>query len=250
LSNVPSLDFWGNRLTNIAGVSGMTQLNWLGISRNNLYVIQPLTGLPNLATIDASVNQLTNVAGVSGLPSLGNLILSQNSLTVIQPLTGLPNLTSLDLHTNYLTDVSGLAGLTSLNWLYLNGNDLQVIHALTNLTSLNYADLTYNLLNTNLLSPAMLDIGVMQAHNTYVNYIPQKTTSSGSVLLLSPASLGGNKFRFTLQSVPGAVLQVLSSTNFANWTPLGSLVTNVTGMTLYTDSLATARQKLYRAQTQ
>ena len=66
----------------------------------------------------------------------------------------------------------------------------------------------------------MLDIGVMQAHNTYVNYIPQKTTSSASVLLLSPASLGGNKFRFTLQSLPGAVLQVQSSTNLATWTNL------------------------------
>jgi Leucine-rich repeat (LRR) protein len=206
--------------------------------------------LPNLGNIDAWANQLTNVAGVSGLPNLNSLNLSLNNLTSIQPLSGLPNLTSLDLHTNYLTDVSGLAGLNTLHWLYLYGNDLQVIHALTNLTILYYADLTYNLLNTNALSPAMLDIGVMQAHGASVNYIPQKTTSSGSVQLLSPASLGGNRFRFTLQSVPGTVLQVLSSTNFANWTPLGGLVTNVTGTTPYTDSVAAARQKLYRAQTQ
>ena len=162
----------------------------------------------------------------------------------------MPNLTSLVLYTNHLTDVSGLASLTSLHWLYLQDNDLQAIHALTNLTLLSYADLTYNLLNTNALSAAMLDIGVMQAHNTYVNYIPQKTTSSSSVLLLSPASLGGNKFRFTLQSLPGAVLQVLSSTNLTNWTPLGGLLTNVTGTVPYTDSVATARQKLYRAETQ
>jgi internalin A len=250
LPNVTSLDFWGNQLTNIAGVSGMAQLNWLGVSRNNLSVIQPLTGLPNLGNIDAWANQLTNVAGVSGLPNLASLNLSLNNLTTIQPLSGLPNLTSLVLYTNYLTDVSGLASLTSLHWLYLQDNDLQVIHALTNLTLLYYADLTYNLLNTNALSPAMLDIGVMQAHSTYVNYIPQKTTSSSSVLLLSPASLGGNKFRFTVQSLPGAVLQVLSSTNLTNWTPLGGLITNVTGTTPYTDSVATARQKLYRAHTQ
>ena len=249
LPNVTSLDFWGNQLTNVAGVSGMAELNWLGISRNNLSVIQPLTALPNLGNIDAWANQLTNVAGVSGLPKLGNLTLYQNSLTTIQPLSGLPNLTSLDLHSNYLTDVSGLVGLTSLNWLYLSANDLQVVHALTNLTILYYTDLTYNLLNTNALSAAMLDIGVMQAHNTYVNYIPQKTVSSTAVLLLSPQSLGGNEFSFTLQSLPGTVLQVQSSTNLGVWTNL-ALVTNVTGAASYTDSVATARQKFYRAHTQ
>ena len=250
LPNITWLDLWGNQLTNISGVSGMAQLNWLGVSRNNLSVIQPLTDLPNLNNIDAWANQLTNIAGVSGLPKLASLSLRLNHLTIVQPLTGLPLLNSIDLQTNYLTDVSGLAGLTGLHWLYLSDNELQVIHALTNLTSLYYTDLTYNLLNTNVLSPAMLDIGVMQAHNTYVSYLPQKTAPSSSVQLLSPESLGGNKFRFTLQSLPGTVLQVQFSTNLANWTPLGGLVTNVTGTTLYTDSVATAGQKLYRAQTQ
>jgi internalin A len=249
LPNITWLDLWGNQLTNIAGVSGMAQLNWLGVSRNNLSTIQPLTALPNLNNIDAWANQLTNISGVSGLPNLSSLNLSLNNLTTVQTLTGVPLLNSLDLNTNLLTDVSGLAGLTSLNWLYLNGNNLQVIHSLTNLTILYYADLAYNLLNTNALSPAMLDIGVMQAHNTYVSYIPQKTASSTSVLLLSPQSLGGNKFRFTLQSLPGAVLQVQSSTNLVNWTNL-TLVTNATGTTFYTDSVATAREKLYRARTQ
>jgi internalin A len=249
LSNITSLDFWGNQLTNVVGVSGMTQLNWLGLSQNHLSVIQPLTGLPNLATLSLWGNQLTNVAGVSGLPSLGYLDLSQNYLTVVQPLSGLPALNSIDLHSNYVTDVSGLSGLTSLRWLYLSANDLQTIHPLTALTGLYYADLTYNLLNTNANSPAMLDIGVMQGNGAYVNYIPQKTVSGASVLLLSPASLGGNQFRFTLQSLPGAVLQVQSSTNLVSWTNL-ALVTNVTGTVLYTDSVATARQMVYRAHTQ
>jgi internalin A len=251
LSNrLNSLDISANEITDLSPVTNLHALNWLGPWQNKLTSLPSLVGLPNLTSLDFWGNQLTNVAGVSGLPNLTRLNLSQNKLTTIQPLSGLPVLDSLDLQTNYLTDVSGLAGLTSLHWLNLSGNDLQVIHALTNLTILYYADLTYNLLNTNVLSPAMLDIGVMQAHNTYVNYIPQKTTSSTSVLLLSPAALGGNKFRFTLQSLPGAVLQVLSSTNLTNWTPLGGLVTNVTGTTPYTDSVATARQKLYRAETQ
>lgn len=250
LPKITWLDFWGNQLTNVAGVSGMAQLNWLGLSRNRLSIIQPLSDLPNLASIDAWANQLTNVAGVSGLPNLTSLNLSMNNLTTVQALTDLPLLDSLDLNTNRLTDVSGLADLTSLHWLYLSGNDLQVIHALTNLTVLYYTDLTYNLLNTNALSPAMLDIGVMQAHSTYVNYIPQKTSPSTTVLLLSPASLDGNRFRFDLQSLPGTVLQVQFSTDLANWAPLGDLITNVTGTAPFTDSVATARQKLYRAQTQ
>ena len=51
------------------------------------------------------------------------------------------------------------------------------------------------------------------------------------------------------QSLPGVVLQVQYSTNLRTWTNL-ALVTNISGTTPYTDSVATARQKLYRAQTQ
>jgi internalin A len=250
LSNrLGTLDLSANEITDLSPVTNLHALTWLGPWQNKLTSLPSLVGLSNVTSLDFWGNQLTNVAGVSGMAQLNWLRLSRNNLSVIQPLTGLPALDTLDLYTNHLTDVSGLAGLSSLHWLYLYGNDLQVIHALTNLTSLNYADLTYNLLNTNALSPAMMDIGVMQAHNTYVNYIPQKTASSTSVLLLSPKSLGGDEFRFTLQSLPGAVLQVQSSTDLVSWTNL-TLVTNVTGTTLYTDSVATARQKLYRAQTQ
>jgi len=250
LSNqLGTLDVSANEITDISPITNLHALTWLGPWQNKLTSLPSLVGLSNVTSLDFWGNQLTNVAGVSGMTQLNWLGLSRNNLTVIQPLSGLPVLDTLDLHTNLLTDVSGLAGLTSLHWLYLNYNDLQVIHALTNLTALYYTDLTYNLLNTNVSSPAMLDIGVMQAHNAYVNYIPQKTASSTAVLLLSPESLGGNEFRFTLQSLPGAVLQVQSSTNLVSWTNL-TLVTNITGTTLYTDSVATARQKLYRALTQ
>jgi internalin A len=245
-----TLDVSANELTDLSPVTNLHALTSLGAWQNKLTSLPSLVELPNVTSLDFWGNRLTNIAGVCGMARLNWLGVSRNNLTTIQPLSGLPVLDSLDLQTNYLTDVSGLAGLTSLHWLNLAGNDLQVIHALTNLTILYYTDLTYNLLNTNLLSPAMLDIGVMQAHNTYVNYIPQKTTSSGSVQLLSPASLGANKFRFTLQSLPGAVLQVYACTNLTNWTPLGGLVTNVTGTIPYTDSVATARQKLYRAHSQ
>jgi Leucine-rich repeat (LRR) protein len=203
LSNVTSLDFWGNQLTNVAGVSGMAQLNWLGLSRNNLTVVQSLSGLPNLGTID--------------------------------------------LYTNHLTNISGVAGLSSLTWLNANDNDLQDIHSLTNLTSLIYAGLLYNLLDTNLASVAMANIGVMQSHGAYVDYIPQKTASSTTPVLVTPEWLGGNQFRFTIQGLPGTVLRIWTSTDLVTWTP-GSFVTNLTGTVTFTDSAASGVRQFYRTQ--
>ena len=153
---------------------------------------------------------------------------------------------SLDLFTNHLTDV--WPATTSLHYLYLYGNDFQSIHALTNLINLNYTDLTYNLLDTNVNSAAMLDVAILQSQNTKVNYLPQKTFSSTAIALLSPA-LPGQPLPVHRPEGVGVIVRIQTSTNLLNWTPT-DYVTNTTGTAGYTDTVATARLKYYRAQSQ
>lgn len=69
------------------------------------------------------------------------------------------------------------------------------------------------------------------------------------ILLSAPTGLGGNQFRFTITSAPGAVLQVWRSTDFAGWTSLGWL-TNASGTTTFTDTAPPSGRSFYRAQQQ
>jgi len=246
---VYTLDISANEITDLSPVTNLHALTWLGPWLNRLTSLPSLVGLSNVTSLDFWGNQLTDVTGVSGMSQLNWLGLSRNNLSVLQPLSGLPNLQSLDLYTNHLTDISGITGLTSLHYVYLEENDLQDIHSLTNLTGLNYVDLTYNRLDTNSTSVAMANIGVMQSHGTYVNYIPQKTISVNAPTLGTPVWLGGNQFRFTVQGSPGTVLRLWTSTNLVNWTP-GNLLTNSSGVVIFTDAAASGPQRFYRVQTQ
>jgi hypothetical protein len=240
-----TLDLSANEIADLSPITNLHSLTWLGISQNQLTTLPSLIGLPGLTSLDLWGNQLTNVAAVSGMTQLTWLGLSRNNLSALPVLSGLPNLNSLDLYTNHITDVSGLAGLLSLHWLNLNDNDLQDIHPLTGLTNLYYVDLRFNLLNTNLASAAMIDIGLMQPH-TYVDYIPQRSASGPPVVLSAATWLGGNQFRFTLQSAPGAVVQIWTSPDLTAWAPQG-FITNTTGTTNVTDTAAVGAKRFYRA---
>jgi hypothetical protein len=69
------------------------------------------------------------------------------------------------------------------------------------------------------------------------------------ITLSAPTWLGGNQFRFTLTSAPGAVLEIWRSTNLNTWSSAG-FVTNSTGTATFTDAAATTTHKFYRAQQQ
>lgn len=76
-----------------------------------------------------------------------------------------------------------------------------------------------------------------------------RLTSSQTPTLLSPVRTE-SQFQFTVQSEPGTVLEILTSTNAAltmsNWTSLG-FVTNSIGTIPFIDTSANFAQRFYRA---
>ena len=69
-----------------------------------------------------------------------------------------------------------------------------------------------------------------------------------AVSLNSAASgLSGSGFTFAVAGDPGAIYQILGSSNLVDWQPVGML-TNNSGTTQFTDPTATAGHKYYRAE--
>ncbi|NET59205.1 MAG: leucine-rich repeat domain-containing protein [Symploca sp. SIO2E6] len=78
-------------------LSGLTQLQQLDLSRNQVTDISPLSGLTQLQQLDLSRTQVTDVFPLSGLTQLKVLFLNKIQVTDVSPLKHLPSLT---IHTN------------------------------------------------------------------------------------------------------------------------------------------------------
>ncbi len=239
---VYALDIAGNEISDASPVTNLHSLTYLSLWQNNLKTLPAMSNLPLLNGLDLWGNQLTNASGVSDMPNLTWLGLSRNNFSVAPTLLGLPQLQTLELNTNHITDLSGLAGLTSLRWLNLNENNLQSISPVVGLTQLYYLDVRNNLLNINEGSAVRADIAVIQSHNTFVDYMPQK-----SLFLLSPLRLSPSQFQFSIQGSAGSTLRIWSSIDLTSWTSLGFL-TNTNGTATFIDVNATNKVKSYRAE--
>lgn len=66
------------------------------------------------------------------------------------------------------------------------------------------------------------------------------TFEDGAVRLRDPALLPGVGLRFTLSGIPGMTYDIRASTNFVQWSPIGS-VQAVGGVAVFTDTSATNR---------
>lgn len=268
LTNLTRLDIGATLATNLALVATLTNLTDLHASQlaltNNLGFLAPLTSLrvlglslngitalptyPNLARLtylNLSDNPLASLASVVSRTNLSELHINHIGLSDLSALAGHTNLNNLGLADNDITDLSPLATLPHLHWISLWNNHVQNISALSGLTNLSYVDLRYNWLNTNPGSAAMTVIASLQAQGVSVDYEPQSEAPS-AVTLSAPAWLGGNEFRFTVVSAPGATLEIWRSTNLNTWSSIG-FVTNATGTTEFTDPAAPSNRSFYRA---
>jgi hypothetical protein len=90
----------------------------------------------------------------------------------------------------------------------------------------------------------MTVITTLQGRGTFVNYNPQRA-GGPAVVVSAPEWLGGGQFRFTIDSGPDAVLEVLRSTDLSAW-PVIATATNSTGSMTYTDNSAPPAGAMYR----
>ena len=114
-----------NSITDISPLAGLTNLDWISLTRTGITDISPLSGLTNLTGLYLGANSITDISALSGLTNLTGLYLWGNSISDISALSGLTNLTDLDLEGNSISDITVLSGLTNLEWLTLEDNSIQ-----------------------------------------------------------------------------------------------------------------------------
>ncbi len=109
-------------IVNLTGLELATDLQVLGLGRNKIHDLSPLSGLTGLGYLVLDDNQISDLSPLAGLVNLEVLRLGSNQITDVSPLAGLVNLKVLSLRFNQISDLSPLAGLPNLENLRIQGN--------------------------------------------------------------------------------------------------------------------------------
>ncbi|MCL2633847.1 MAG: sigma-70 family RNA polymerase sigma factor [Oscillospiraceae bacterium] len=78
--NVMFLHLFGNQITDISPLSGLTNLRHLSLSYNQITDISALSGMTNMTTLNLDRNQITDISPLHGLINLEYLSVQYNSL--------------------------------------------------------------------------------------------------------------------------------------------------------------------------
>ncbi len=156
-TSLERLDLYGNRISDISALSGLTKLKYLNISHNYNALndssysdfgmnLLPLKNLTSLEELYLDKNAISNISVLSGLTNLKKLSLRQNRVTDISPLYRCQQLTYLDIGRNVhmidmefhgVKDLSVLSNLTLLTYIDVSENIVQDISCVTLLPNLN-----------------------------------------------------------------------------------------------------------------
>ena len=105
-----TLYLWGNNISDVSPVTGLTQLDNIALWGNNISDVTPLAELTQLRELSLGDN-ISDVSPLAELTQLTNLYLRNNNISDVTPLAELTQLTNLHLGNNNISDVSPLVGL-------------------------------------------------------------------------------------------------------------------------------------------
>ena len=158
LTNLTRLGLRNNDISDISPLAGLTNLTWLHLLVNSISDISPVTGLINLTELWLNYNNISDISPVAGLINLEVLLLPGNNISDLSPLAGLTNLTRLGIAGNNISDLSPLSGLTNLTTLGLRRNRISDLSSLAGLTNLKKVVLISNSISD--LSPLVTNTGL------------------------------------------------------------------------------------------
>ncbi len=136
LVNLEDLAFNENEISDLSPLAGLSKLRSLNLHDNEISDISPLAGLSKLEMLDLHANQISSASAVSDLTSLETLILEGNQIGDISPLSGLIGLRTLRLGINEISDLTPLSGLSNLETLSLYANQIGDLSPLSGLSRL------------------------------------------------------------------------------------------------------------------
>ena len=228
---VGSKDVNSNTISDLSPLAGLTNLTSLDLWGNNVSDISATEGLTNLTSLYFGINNISDISPVADLTNLINLGLEGNNISDISPVAGLTNLTWLNLGTNSILDVSALAGLTQLTTLYLWGNNISDLSPLVANAGLGKGDKVYVRWNPLSYQSIHTHIPTLQSRGVTVEFDnrphPALLKISGDNQKGASFTPLSQPFVVEAQDAKGSVLAGISVT-FAVTAGGGSLSTRIT----------------------
>ncbi len=203
------LSISGNTITNLNGLSGLTQINSLVIE--NTGSLTTLTGLNNVTTIggvDIKNNSaLTTIDGLNGVSSIDVFYLLDNPfLNNLTALGNLLNIAHIEIYGNHsLNDLNGLQGLSSID-LYFSISNNNSLTSLSGLENLNFVGDGLDITNVEFrvsFNANLSDLSALQN----LNYVDGRFNISFNPLLNNLLGLESLSFVRDLDISSNATLQ-------------------------------------------
>ncbi|MEG4815090.1 leucine-rich repeat domain-containing protein, partial [Microcoleus sp. K5-D4] len=229
LTNLTSLGLGNNQITDLTSLSGLTNLTHLNLEYNQITDITGLSALTNLTELSLKYNQITDITSLSALTNLTKLRLYINQITDITGLSALTNLTELYLSNNKITDITGLSALTNLTILYLDSNQITDISPLSALTNLTKLDLIANQISDITSLSALTNLTELKLYNNKITDI----TWLSALTNLTSLAIGDNQITdiTSLSALTNLTELSLDSNQITDITSLSAL-TNLTDLDL------------------
>ena len=181
-------------LRDISPLRGLTKLELLRLSHNDIIDISPLEGLTNLKHLFISHNQIENIDAVRNLTNLESLDLARNKgskrISDITPIENLTKLKLLGLSDANVPDISVLKNLVHLETFMSNSSKIKDISVLKNAKNL---QILY--LDNNQISDVSVVKDLVKLKELYLRHNNVSEIDVSKLSKLSDFNVQGNKIK-------------------------------------------------------
>ena len=181
-------------LRDISPLRGLTKLELLRLSHNDIIDISPLEGLTNLKHLFISHNQIENIDAVRNLTNLESLDLARNKgskrISDITPIENLTKLKLLGLSDANVPDISVLKNLVHLETFMSNSSNIKDISVLKNAKNL---QILY--LDNNQISDVSVVKDLVKLKELYLRHNNVSEIDVSKLSKLSDFNVQGNKIK-------------------------------------------------------
>ena len=181
-------------LRDISPLRGLTKLELLRLSHNDIIDISPLEGLTNLKHLFISHNQIENIDAVRNLTNLESLDLARNKgskrISDITPIENLTKLKLLGLSDANVPDISVLKNLVHLETFMSNSSKIKDISVLKNAKNL---EILY--LDDNQISDVSVVKDLVKLKELYLRHNNVSEIDVSKLSKLSDFNVQGNKIK-------------------------------------------------------
>ncbi|MEO8181556.1 MAG: leucine-rich repeat domain-containing protein [Deltaproteobacteria bacterium] len=122
LTNLHQVYLGGGTLSDLSPLAGLTQLEGLRASMNQVGVITPLAGMLQMDRLDLGRTQVRDLTALKRMTKLTELMLDDTPVEDLSPVASLSNLERLSIKRTRVSDLSALKGLRKLKFLYVGGS--------------------------------------------------------------------------------------------------------------------------------